>query len=83
MLAKVPAHAQDEVKAASWQVFDDLEPPPGQQAVAEAQRRVQAFADRYQRFYPAAVACRYTPCRSSPAISGSQPSTGRGSATPT
>jgi putative transposase len=55
VLAKVPAHAQDEVKAAYWQVFDDIEQPPGQQAVAEAQR--QAFADRYQRFSPAAVAC--------------------------
>ena len=51
----MPAHAQAEVKAAYWQVFDDIGQPPGEQAVAEAQR--QAFADRYQRAYPAAVAC--------------------------
>jgi len=57
VLAKVPAGAQDEVKAAYWAIFDDIEQPPGQQAVAEAQRRAQTFADRYQRFYPAAVAC--------------------------
>jgi transposase-like protein len=57
VLAKVPAHAQDEVKAAYWAIFDDIQQPPGQQAVAEAQRRAQTFADRYQRFYPAAVAC--------------------------
>jgi putative transposase len=57
VLAKVPAHAQDEVKAAYWAIFDDIEQPPGRQAVAEAQRRGQTFADRYQRVYPAAVAC--------------------------
>jgi putative transposase len=56
LLAKVPTQAQDEVKAASWASFDDIEQPPGEQAVAEAQRRAQAFADRYQRAYPAAVA---------------------------
>jgi transposase-like protein len=57
VLAKVPAPAQDEVKAAYWAIFDDITAPPGQQAVAEATRRAQAFADRYQRAYPAAVAC--------------------------
>jgi len=56
VLAKVPAHAQAEVKAAYWAIFDDIQQPPGDQAVAEAQRRAQAFADHY-RAYPAAVAC--------------------------
>jgi putative transposase len=36
LLAKVPKHAQDEVKAAFWQIFDDLTAPPGQAAVDEA-----------------------------------------------
>ena len=45
------------VKAAFWQIFDDLDQPPGQAAVDEANRRAEAFADRYGRRYPAAVAC--------------------------
>jgi putative transposase len=57
VLAKVPTPAQAEVKAAYWQIFDDIHAPPGEQAVAEATRRAQAFAARYQRAYPAAVAC--------------------------
>jgi transposase-like protein len=57
VLAKVPIHAQAEVKAAYWQVFDDIELPPGQAAVEEATRRAAAFTTRYQRTYPAAVAC--------------------------
>ena len=36
VLAKVPVHAQAEVKAAYWQIFDDLQLPPGQGAVDEA-----------------------------------------------
>jgi putative transposase len=57
LVAKVPAHAQAEVKAAFWQIFDDIDQPPGQAAVDEAVRRATAFADRYQGGYPAAVAC--------------------------
>jgi putative transposase len=57
VLAKVPVHAQAEVKAAYWQIFDDIELPPGQGAVEEATRRAQAFTVRYERSYPAAVAC--------------------------
>jgi putative transposase len=57
LLAKVPAGAQAEVKAAYWQIFDDLDQPPGQAAVDEALRRAQGFAARYQGVYPAAVAC--------------------------
>jgi hypothetical protein len=55
---------RNEVKAAYWAIFDDIQQPPGEQAVAEAQRRAQAFADRYQRAYPAAVAClTQDPCQ--------------------
>jgi putative transposase len=57
LLAKVPKHAQDEVKAAFWQVFDDITADPGQPAVAEARRRAATFAKRYRDCYPAAVAC--------------------------
>jgi putative transposase len=57
VLAKVPTHAQAEVKAAFWEIFDGIDAPPGDQAVAEARRRADAFADRYQHRYPAAVAC--------------------------
>ena len=57
LLAKVPTHAQAEVKAAFWQIFDDIDQPPGQAAVDEAVRRATAFADRYEGVYPAAVAC--------------------------
>ena len=56
-LAKVSKADQVEVKAAFWQIFDDLDQPPGQAAVDEANRRAEAFADRYGRRYPAAVAC--------------------------
>jgi putative transposase len=57
VLAKVPTHAQAEVKAAFWGIFDGIDAPPGDQAVAEARRRADAFADRYQHRYPAAVGC--------------------------
>jgi putative transposase len=57
VLAKVPASAQAEVKAAYWQIFDDLTAPPGQAAVDEAHRRAEAFAARYEHTYPAAVTC--------------------------
>ena len=57
LLAKVPNHAQDEVKAAFWQIFDDITADPGDAAVAEARRRAQAFARRWRDRYPAAVAC--------------------------
>jgi putative transposase len=57
LLAKVPTHAQEEVKAAFWQVFDDITAEPGQAAVAQARQRAHAFADRYGKRYPAAVEC--------------------------
>jgi putative transposase len=57
LLAKVPASAQAEVKAAYWEIFDDIDQPPGQAAVDQATRRAQRFAARYQGVYPAAVAC--------------------------
>jgi transposase-like protein len=57
LLAKVPTHAQDEVKQAFWQIFDDITAEAGEAAVAEACRRATASAKRYRDRYPAAVAC--------------------------
>jgi transposase-like protein len=57
LLAKIPIHAQAEVKAAFWQIFDDITAEPGDAAVTQARQRAHAFADRYQQRYPAAVAC--------------------------
>jgi putative transposase len=57
LLARVPKHAQAEVKAAFWAIFDDIDAEPGEAAVAEARQRAYAFADRYEGRYPAAVAC--------------------------
>jgi putative transposase len=57
LLAKVPTHAQAEVKAAFWAVFDDIDAEPGDQAVDQARQRAHAFADRYHQRYPSAVAC--------------------------
>jgi putative transposase len=49
LLARVPTHTQDEVKAAFWQILDDITADPGQLAVDEARRRAEAFADRASR----------------------------------
>ncbi len=51
LLAKVSTADQAEVKAAFWQIFDDIHDAPGQAAVDEATRRAAAFCDRYQRRY--------------------------------
>jgi putative transposase len=65
VLAKVPAAAQDEIRAAYWAIFDtgDLIAAgtgPGQQLVAAVQARIDAFAETYRRLYPAAVKCLLT-----------------------
>jgi putative transposase len=61
LLAKVPAGAQVELKAAYWQIFQtDLDADPGQQLVDAVQTRIDAFARRYHPRYPAAVRCLLT-----------------------
>jgi putative transposase len=58
ILAKVPAHAQAEVKTAYWSIFDmpdDVKPGP--KAEALAQQHIQAFAATYTKTFPAAVRC--------------------------
>ena len=57
IIAEVPKQAEVEVKAAFWSIFDDVDEPPGEWAVAEATRRARDFADRYGKLYPKAVAC--------------------------
>ena len=57
LLAKIPAHAQNEVKAAYWAMFDiptDTEPS---NAEAVVQQRIQTFAGSYNTTFPAAVRC--------------------------
>ena len=58
ILAKVPARAQAEIKAAYWAIFDiPADVPPGERAEALVQQRIQAFAASYHTAYPAAVRC--------------------------
>jgi putative transposase len=58
VLAKTPKHAQVELKKAYWALFDvPEEVGPGQGAVDLVQVRIDAFATKYQKLFPAAVAC--------------------------
>jgi putative transposase len=59
--AKVPKHAQADIKADYWKIFDladDVEPGPD--AVALVHKRIDAFAARWRDSYPAAVKCLLT-----------------------
>lgn len=58
LLAKVPKHAQAEVKAAFWAVFDmPADVKPGPHAETLAQKRIDELAQKYGKVYPAAVRC--------------------------
>ncbi len=57
ILAKVPVEHQGEVKAAFWGIFDGIEAPSGDAAVALARNRAVAFERRYGASFPAAVEC--------------------------
>jgi transposase-like protein len=56
-VAKVSKADQDAFKADWWEVFDKIEEPPGEQAIAEARRRIDGFRAQWERAYPGAVAC--------------------------
>jgi putative transposase len=56
LIAKVPKHAQGEVKRAYWAIFDQIE-QDGEAAVVEARRRAKRFIAKWKPLYPAAVAC--------------------------
>jgi len=58
LLAKVPAHAQAEVKAAYWAMFDiGDDAKPGPIAESLVQQRIDAFVATYAKTYPAAMRC--------------------------
>lgn len=57
VLAKIPTDHQPTIKGEFWACFDDIDADPGQAAVDEAQRRIDAFADRHGTAFPAAVRC--------------------------
>jgi putative transposase len=58
VLAKVPAHAQAQVKAEFWAIFDlPAGTAPGDAAVAEATRRAGVFSTKWATLYPSAVDC--------------------------
>ncbi len=57
VLAKVPIEHQPQVKAEFWACFDNIDVDPGQAAVDEAQRRIDAFTNRHATAFPAAVRC--------------------------
>jgi putative transposase len=57
VLAKVPKHAQEQVKTDFWAIWNGIETDAGEAAVLEATRRVRAFSAKWKKLYPAAVAC--------------------------
>ena len=56
-VARVSKADQETFKADWWEVFDKIEEPPGERAVGEARRRIDAFRVQWERAYPGAVAC--------------------------
>jgi transposase-like protein len=64
VIAKVPAEHRDGVKKAFWELFDvDFDQDniePGDTAVRLVQGRIDAFARRWEREFPAAVKCLLT-----------------------
>jgi hypothetical protein len=84
VLAKVPTAAQAKVKAACWQLFDDLDfhlgRPPSRRLTAAPRRSPSATSTPTWR---RAVRCRLDPCPCRPCTCGSPPSTAGGFATPT
>jgi len=57
VLAKVPKHAQAQVKKDFWAIWNGIDDDAGEAAVLEAEKRVKAFCAKWKKLYPAAVAC--------------------------
>ncbi len=57
VLAKVPKHAQDQVKKDFWAIWNGIDDDAGEAAVWEAEKRVRAFSATWKKLYPTAVAC--------------------------
>ncbi len=51
----MPKHAQGYIKGDYWAIWNDIEAEAGETAVVEATERVNAFAAKCQKLYPAAV----------------------------
>jgi transposase-like protein len=60
VLAKVPVEHHGEVKVAFWKIFDDIDAPAGEEAIAVARARAAEFAKTYEKRFPAAVECLMT-----------------------
>jgi transposase-like protein len=56
LIAKVPTHAQDQVKGDYWAIFDQID-HDGEAAVTEGRRRAKRFIAKWKPLYPSAVAC--------------------------
>jgi putative transposase len=56
-VAKVSVADQEAFKSDWWEIFDKIEEPPGDKAIAEARRRLDGFKAQWERAYPSAVAC--------------------------
>ena len=57
VLAKVPKHAQEQVKNDFWAIWNGIEQDAGEAAVLEVEKRVKAFSAKWKKLYPAAVSC--------------------------
>jgi putative transposase len=56
-VAKVAVGDQETFKSDYWELFDGIEEPPGDKAVAECLRRLDGFRANWEKAYPGAVAC--------------------------
>jgi putative transposase len=57
LLDKVSKAHQDQVKVDYWAVFNDIEAPPGEAAIAVVEQRARAFEAKWGSTYPKAVDC--------------------------
>jgi putative transposase len=57
VLEKVSKPDQEEVKRDYWAILNGIEAPPGEEAIAIAGQRAQAFAETWCSRYPKAVDC--------------------------
>ena len=55
ILARVPKHAQGQVKADFWAIWNGIDAEPGDDAVAVATARARTFASKWRKLYPTAV----------------------------
>jgi transposase-like protein len=82
LIAKVPTHAQGEVKADYWQVLDQIE-HDGEAAVAEGRRRAKRFIASWKPLSPPRSGGSPTTSTRSWSTCASPASTASASATPT